>query len=102
VIPASFMKHTIDFLAWAEIYVDQLDPLTARPRAGEFQRNGLNHYSTDIERIKATFARLLGSDWTQAWKLGAEYTPDTTDRYYSYREKSVFEVEQSRDVDADP
>ena len=94
------MNLTIDFLIWAEIYVDQLDPLTARPRAGEFQRNGLNHYMTDIERIKATFARLLGGEWPQAWKLGADYAPDTTDRY-SYREKSVFEVERSSDAEGD-
>jgi hypothetical protein len=95
------MKQTVDFLAWAEIYVDQLDPLTARPRAGQFARGSSNHYVTDNERMKAAFARLLGSEWPQAWKLGADYTPDTTDRYYSYREKSVFEVEQGGDVDAD-
>lgn len=93
-IRVRFLKETVDFLDWAEVYVNQLDPLSPEPRAGEFLRNGSYHYVTDIDRIKAAFARLLGSDWYAAWKLGTDYTPAPIDPY-SYREKSVFEVEAS-------
>jgi hypothetical protein len=92
---ATFRTEVIDFLDWANEYVNQLDPLHALERSTDFQESGSYHYQTDIDRIKEGFARLLGGDWSHAWKLGKDYSPppQTPDRWgYSYREKSVFEV----------
>lgn len=77
--------------------MNQLDPLTSLPRSAEFaSRTG--YFANDLDRMRAAFGRLLGSDWEEAWKLGADYSPDPERRYY-YRQKSVFEVEDA-DEDA--
>jgi hypothetical protein len=86
-----FRDQIIDFLAWAERYIDQLDPLQPASRTGEFEKKDC-YYHADLERMKKAFGRLLGSDWSGAWKRGKDYTPKPTTGW-SYREKSVFEVE---------
>lgn len=93
-IRARFRDQHIDYLDWAEAYVDQLDPLTSRPRSLEFSRHNV-YFVNDLDRQKADIGRLFGSEWTGAWKLGADYSPDPTKRYY-YHARSVFEIE---DVD---
>jgi hypothetical protein len=87
-----FRDQTIDFLAWAERYINQIDPLQATRRTGEFEPKSGGYYYNDLERMKKAFGRLLGSDWSSAWKRGKDYTPKPTTGW-SYREKSVFEVE---------
>jgi hypothetical protein len=89
-LPVRFRKETIDFLNWAEGYVNQLDPLHPARRTGAFEKNS-PYYHGDLEDMKKSFGRLLGSQWPSAWKLGQDYTPKPT-AGYSYREKSVFEV----------
>jgi hypothetical protein len=90
----SFRKETVNFLDWAESYINQLDPLEPAPRTREFKEGSTGYYHNDLESMKKAFGRLLGSDWSDAWKIGKDYTPPSkTDRYsYSYREKSVFEI----------
>lgn len=97
-IQARFHDHHIDYLDWAEAYIDQLDPLTSRPRSLEFSEHNA-HFMSDLDRIKAAFGRLLGSEWAEAWKFGADYSPDPTRRYYYSR--SVFEVENADDETVD-
>jgi hypothetical protein len=94
---AAFREDTVDFLDWAEQYVNQLDPLHALARSDDFDKSSSYQYAADVDRLKNAFARLLGSDWPNAWKVGKDYSPppQTTDRWrYAYREKSVFEVTQ--------
>jgi hypothetical protein len=92
---AAFREDTVNFLDWAEQYVNQLDPLHALARSDDFDKSSSYQYQADVDRLKNAFARLLGSDWPHAWKVGKDYSPPpkTTDQWrYACREKSVFEV----------
>jgi hypothetical protein len=95
-IQASYLNATLDYLAWAERYVDQLDPLSSKPRLEDFERP-TNEYGSDDEKWKKGVARLLGAPWKDAWKIGKDYAvpprKDSGDYWYSTRDKSVFEVD---------
>jgi hypothetical protein len=88
-----FQEEAIDFLDWAQTYLNQLDPLHPASRTGEFEETS-HYYQNDLDRMKKAFGRLLGTDWPKAWKSGHNYTPPPkSERSWSYREKSVFEVD---------
>jgi hypothetical protein len=90
---ATFHDQVIDFLTWAETYVNQLDPLHSAPRTGEFEKNSY-HYQSDLDRMKEAFSRLFGGEWTRAWKVGKDYTPKPkSEPHWYYGEKSVFAVD---------
>jgi hypothetical protein len=95
IIEASFLNTTLNYLAWAERYVEQLDPLSPSPRLEDFERP-TNEYGNDDEKWKKGVARLLGAPWKDAWKIGKDYAmprrKDPDDYWYSHRDKSVFEV----------
>ena len=92
-LPAVFRTETVDFLNWAESYVNQLDPLHAAERTGEFEESSTHHFQNDLDRIKKAFGRLLGSDWSDAWKVGHDYAPTPkSERRCYYDDKSVFEL----------
>jgi hypothetical protein len=102
-IEASYLNTTLDYLAWGERYVDQLDPLSPNPRLEDFERP-TNEYGSDDDKWKRGVARLLGAPWKEAWKIGKDYTPPPkkpNDYYYSSREKSVFEVGSAANTDDD-
>ena len=67
---------TVDFLDWAERYVDQMDPLARAPRNPDQQPNDSNYYRADEEAFKASIQRLLGQGWAESMKLTA--APDAT------------------------
>lgn len=90
-LPARFRDETVSFLDWAESYVNQLDPLHEAPRTGEFENNSTYHFQNDLDRIKDALGRLLGADWTKAWKVTEDYTPKPRKGWYN-GEPSVFEV----------
>jgi len=94
VIPVRYLESMIDFLAWADRYVEQLDPLSDTPRSEDFERPS-NDYGSDEDKWKKGLARLVGSLWKDAWKVGKDYGVSRKDRdpYWSYREKSIFEPE---------
>jgi hypothetical protein len=99
-----YLGTIIDFLAWADRYVEQLDPLIEAPRVEDFERPS-NDYGSDDEKWKRGLARLVGSLWKDAWKVGKDYAVPrkNPENYWSHREKSVFELEspdeQSEDDD---
>lgn len=94
VLRARFREQTVNFLDWAEAYVDQLDPLQGTLRTGEFDASSAYHYRTDLDRMKDAFGRLLGSEWPHAFKLGTKYMPKPeSDRHWYAGQESVFEVE---------
>jgi hypothetical protein len=92
----NFEEGVIDFLSWAEAYVNQLDPLHADSRTGEFEEGRRHYYQNDLDQMKKAFGRLLGSDWPKAWKSGHDYAPPKSEPSWSYREKSVFEISSQR------
>lgn len=100
VLPATFRNDTVDFLDWAQTYVNQLDPLHAAERTGEFEESSTHHFQNDLDRMKKAFGRLLGGDWTDAWKVSEDYTPKPkSERHWYYGDKPVFEIDSidSRD-----
>jgi hypothetical protein len=94
-IEAGYLNTALDYLAWAERYVEQLDPLSSFPRIEDFERP-TNEYGNDDEKWKKGVARLLGAPWKDAWKIGKDYVAprrkDPDDYWSSYRDKSVFEA----------
>ena len=60
--------QTIDFLAWAERYVNQLDPLHPDPRDPVFARERSFQYNEDEKRFTEELQRLLGHTWEHAAK----------------------------------
>jgi hypothetical protein len=98
VITARFHGENLNYLDWAERYISQLDPLNSADRTGEFEEGSNYQYQRDLDSMKKAFGRLLGSDWPDAWKISADYTPEPRSGW-SYREKSVFEVGSLADAD---
>jgi hypothetical protein len=100
-LPASFRDQTVDFLDWAESYVNQLDPLHAAERTGESEESSSYRFQNDLDQMKKAFARLLGSEWEDAWKVGTDYSPQPKGERRWYGERSVFEVETPAVTDTD-
>lgn len=102
VLQARFRDATVDFLEWAEAYVDQLDPLRAARRTGEFDETSTYRYHTDLDRMKSAFGRLLGTEWPDAFKVGKDYAQKPRSGSYWYtRDKSVFDVGTQESGDSD-
>jgi hypothetical protein len=99
-LPARFRDDTVDYLDWAEHYVNELDPLARVIRSGEFEESSTYHFQNDLDRMKKAFGRLLGAEWSKAFKLGHDYARDpNSGRHRSYGEKSIFEVGSAEEAD---
>jgi hypothetical protein len=60
---------TLDFLSWAQHYVDQLDPLASEPHDLDLMDEGLKKFGQDDE-IRKSLSRLLGRHWQECLKPG--------------------------------
>ena len=56
----------LDFLDWAESYINAMDPLHEAPRIEEFEREDYSWRAA--EEAKAEFSRLSGHDWADPGK----------------------------------
>jgi hypothetical protein len=72
---AKRQEETVDFLAWAQHYVDQLDPLCATPHDPDFETEHPGYYSPTDKQVDETLDRLLGNRWSDAYKI-AESAPE--------------------------
>ena len=61
-----------DFLAWAEHYVDQLDPLSAADHDPDLMPERAYYSDADRDRLQGELRRLSGHTWARATKLIAE------------------------------
>ena len=69
--------HSVDFLAWAEHYVDQLDPLHPEPHDPDLKYDRTAYsYGEDEKRPQQELRRLIGHSWESALKLVAAQTED--------------------------
>ena len=59
----------MDFIDWAQHYVDQLDPLSRTPQDPDLEANR-SGYSASDDKVEQTLSRLIGRHWQDAWKLG--------------------------------
>ena len=69
--------ESVDFLSWAEHYLDQLDPLSQTPRDEDLEDESIRQYN-DGESIQKTLGRLLGRYWQESTKAMAPSHPQTT------------------------
>ena len=69
-------QEKIDFLLWAERYVDQLDPLHPLRRVPEMMPPEGYSYGRDLE-LEEQLARFLGRDWHKCFKV-SEHTPQAS------------------------
>jgi hypothetical protein len=78
-ITANLQGESIDFLAWAEHYIDQLDPLHPESRDPDLQNPRPHYYADADKHLTSALLRLAGASWESAKKLGAPNTdaPDT-------------------------
>lgn len=69
-LEASRQGLRIDFLEWAQHYVEQLDPLSNEPHDPDLKEDRSSYMSTD-DRVMKALARALGHHWQDAWKIDA-------------------------------
>lgn len=67
---AKRQEETIDFLAWAQHYVDQLDPLCTTPHDPDFVAERPGYYMSADKQVNETLDRLLGNHWNESFKVG--------------------------------
>jgi hypothetical protein len=66
-LEARLQNEHVDFVAWAEHYIDQLDPLTTTPHDPDLEEERPMYRSTS-EGVQESVSRLLGREWQTAWK----------------------------------
>ena len=67
---AKRQEETVDFLAWAQHYIDQLDPLSATRHDPDFEAERPGYYMSADKQVHETLDRLLGNHWSEAFKIG--------------------------------
>lgn len=67
---AKRQEETVDFLEWAQHYVDQLDPLCNAPHDPDLETERPGYYSPADKQVNETLDRLLGNHWSDAFKVG--------------------------------
>jgi hypothetical protein len=70
-ITARRSSDEIDFLGWAEHYVNQLDPLHPEPRDPDYVHERDPYYSSEDKRPQESLQRLIGFGWENTAKLRA-------------------------------
>jgi hypothetical protein len=79
-VTAELQGQSVDFLDWAQAYVEQLDPLGSNPThpdQGATERS--YHYMALEEALKEFFGRMAGLDGVAPWKLVAQGPEDPSD-----------------------
>jgi hypothetical protein len=68
-IEAVLDSSPIDFVVWAQHYIDQLDPLSKQPHDLDLMDERLSSYGRREEGIRETLSRLMGRHWQESWKI---------------------------------
>ena len=66
--PTSLGGMSVDFLSWAEHYVDQLDPLSPTPHDEDLKDESIRQYN-EGDAVAQTIGRLLGRYWQSSTKF---------------------------------
>lgn len=67
VLQTELLGQPTDFVAWAERYINQLDPAHELPRDADLV--GPRHLYYGPSDLTETLSRLSGQNWKQSWKL---------------------------------
>lgn len=70
-------KSPASFLAWAEHYIDQLDPLSATDHDSDMTPERSSYSDSDRDRLQGELRRLSGHTWDRASRVVATLTEDT-------------------------
>lgn len=65
-------EKSIDFVEWADHYIDQLDPLSPTPHDEDLKADRSSYYSPTDTKVQETLSRLLGQHWDRAFKVGQD------------------------------
>jgi hypothetical protein len=68
---STLLGEKVDFLDWAEKYVNQLDPLHPSARNRDLEK-GHSYYTPMEEKMEAALLRLIGEEWEATPKLAIE------------------------------
>jgi hypothetical protein len=90
-LEARLLGARVDFVAWAERYVDQLDPLTKTPHDPDLEDDDRSYRSVGDD-VEEALSRLLGQKWQTTWKIHARAAGQST-----AREKVLDEGEDDSD-----
>jgi len=67
-LEARLQESPVDFIAWADHYVDQLNPLKKTPHDPDLEEER-PMYRTVGDEVKEAVSRMMGLEWQTAWKL---------------------------------
>jgi hypothetical protein len=73
---AKRQEETVDFLAWAQHYVAQLDPLCTAPHDPDLEADRPGYFTSKDKEVEETLGRLLGNNWAEAFKVGRPPTEE--------------------------
>ena len=65
---STLLGEKVDFLDWAEKYVNQLDPLHPTARNRDLEKRH-SYYTPLDEKMEAALIRLIGEEWEVTPKL---------------------------------
>jgi len=68
-IEVKLQGKTVNFVEWAQHYIDQLDPLSETPHHPDLVRD--RHDYRTAGEVTEEVGRLVGSSWDKAWKVAA-------------------------------
>jgi hypothetical protein len=68
---STLLGEKVDFLDWAEKYVNQLDPLHPSARNRDLEK-GHSYYTPMEEKMEAALLRLIGEEWEATPKLASQ------------------------------
>jgi hypothetical protein len=91
-LTAKRQDATIDFLRWAQQYVDQLDPLRTTPHEPDFEPERSGYFGSTDKEVNETLHRLLGNCWHEAFKISPpslEGSVAATDSIEDYEPKEA-------------
>ncbi len=77
-LAANLLDRKVDFITWIEHYIAQLDPLSTVPHDEDLMddRPAFGPKQTNVDE---TLSRLLGSEWSTAWKIARSDEPSPED-----------------------
>ncbi len=79
-IQGTLGNDKVDFLLWAEKYVDQLDPLSSTPRNPVQQRERSPYWNSEEQDLKHLLSRFFGCERSLPWKLACQSCPETAEK----------------------
>jgi len=79
-LEAKLLDRKVDFLDWADAYIDQLDPLRVAARNPVVAGKSFSYYVSLEQKVGSLLFRLLGGEWQSTPKLRSHDESETGKR----------------------